>query len=249
MQHYPPPIVSVIMPVYNSETTVEQAVASVQAQVFTAWELILIEDGSQDSSARICAALAAADPRIRLLRQPCNTGAAAARNAGLAAAQGRYIAFLDADDRWLEEKLQRQIPYMQQSGIPLCYSGFLRQKGAQQHRVRVPTRVTRAELLRGNVIGCLTAVYDRAYFGEVRMPALRMRQDFAFWLQLLERCAAAGGIDEALAVHHVNPQSLTSGRGRAMRATWQMYRAHLGLSAWRAAWYMSHHLIRRFLRG
>ncbi|MCG7625977.1 glycosyltransferase family 2 protein [Epibacterium sp. Ofav1-8] len=249
MQHSMPPVVSVIMPVYNAEVTLEQAVASVRAQCFQAWELLLIEDGSQDGSAEVCARLTRQDERIRLLRQPGNTGAAAARNAGLAAARGRYIAFLDADDRWLENKLQRQITFMQETGTVFAYSGFWRARGSERHQVRVPERVTRAALLRGNVIGCLTAIYDREYFGALQMPLLRMRQDFAFWLLLLERCEEARGIDEPLAIYHVHQHSLTAGRGRAMQATWHMYRTHLGLPAWQAVWYMSSHLIRRFLRG
>ncbi|NIZ15304.1 glycosyltransferase family 2 protein [Phaeobacter sp. HF9A] len=237
------------MPVYNAEMTLEQAVESVQAQRFEAWELLLIEDGSQDGSAEICARLSLKDNRIRLLRQPGNTGAAAARNAGLAAARGRYIAFLDADDRWLESKLQRQIAFMQETGTVFSYSGFWRRHGTDQYQVRVPKRVTRADLLRGNVIGCLTAIFDRTYFGELQMPLLRMRQDFAFWLLLLEHCDEAQGIDEPLAVYNVHPHSLTAGRARAMRATWHMYRTHLGLPVCLAAWYMSHHLMRRILRG
>ena len=249
MQHSSSFMVSVIMPVYNAEMTLEQAVTSVQAQSLEAWELLLIEDGSQDGSAELCADLARRDDRIRVVYQPVNTGAAAARNAGLAVARGRYIAFLDADDCWLENKLQRQVSFMQETGTVLCYSGFWRQSADARHLVQVPARVTRADLLRGNVIGCLTAIYDRAHFGAVQMPLLRMRQDFAFWLQLLEQCEAARGIDAPLAVYHVNPQSLTAGRGRAMRATWHMYRRHLGLPVWQAAWYMTQHLMRRILRG
>jgi len=243
------PTISVIMPVFNARMTLEQSVASVMVQVFADWELILIDDGSQDGSAELCERLTRQDKRIRLLQQPGNTGAAAARNAGLAAARGRYIAFLDADDQWLENKLQRQITFMQETGTVFAYSGFWRARGSERHQVRVPERVTRAGLLRGNVIGCLTAIYDREYFGALQMPLLRMRQDFAFWLRLLEHCEAAYGIDEPLAVYQAHEQSLTAGRGRAMRATWHMYRVHLSLPAWKAAGYMSSHLFRRFLRG
>lgn len=248
-QHSPDPDVSVIMPAYNAEMTLPQAVASVQAQSFPHWELILIEDGSRDGTAKTCAALAQDDPRIRVVYQSENSGAAAARNAGLAQARGRYVAFLDADDLWHKEKLARQTAFMKERGAVFSYTGFLRQRAQEQRRVHVPAQVSREELLRGNVIGCLTAMYDRAHFGAVQMPDLRLRQDFAFWLLLLSRCDRALGLDEPLAVHRVNPTSLSSARGRAMRATWHMYRRHLGLPSWRAAGYMSSHLLRRLLRG
>ncbi len=249
MQLSPVPVVSIIMPVYNSEMTLEQAVASVLAQSFEAWELLLIDDGSQDGSAEICSRLAKLDERVRFLRQSGNTGAAAARNAGLAAARGRFIAFLDADDCWLEDKLQLQLTFMQETDTVFSYSGFWRACGTARHQVHVPERVTRRELLRGNVIGCLTVIFDKDHFGGLQMPLLRMRQDFAFWLLLLEKCDEARGLDKPLAVYRVHPHSLTAGRGRAMRATWNMYRTHLGLPAWQSFWYMSSHLLRRFLRG
>jgi teichuronic acid biosynthesis glycosyltransferase TuaG len=242
-------LVSVIMPVFNAEETVARAVASVQAQDYPDWELVLIEDGSSDGSADLCADLAAADPRIRILRQPRNSGAAVARNSGLKIARGRYIAFLDADDEWLPEKLSCQLAFMQARGAHFSYTGFWRQRGTERHQVRVPERIDRNRLLKGNVIGCLTALYDRAHFGRVEMPALRLRQDFALWLKLLERGEVAHGLDRPLAVHHVHPNSLSAPKGRAIRATWQMYRSHLGLSPMRAGWYLSNHLLRRLLRG
>ncbi|WP_369411346.1 glycosyltransferase family 2 protein [Phycobacter azelaicus] len=242
-------LVSVIMPVFNAEKTLTRAVASVQAQDYPDWELVLIEDGSSDGSADLCADLAAADPRIRVLRQSRNSGAAAARNAGLAQARGRYIAFLDADDEWLPEKLTSQLSFMEASGASFSYTGFWRQRGAQRRQVRVPAAVDRAQLLKGNVIGCLTALYDRAHFGTVEMPDLRMRQDFALWLKLLEQGGRAHGLDRPLAIHHVQPDSLSAPKGRAIRATWQMYRTHLGFSPARAGWYLSNHLLRRLLRG
>jgi len=241
--------VSVIMPVYNAEATLARAVASVQAQDYPDWELLLIEDGSRDGSAKICASLAGADPRIHYLQQPQNGGAAAARNAGMARAQGRYLAFLDADDEWLPQKLSHQLQFMQEQGAGFSYTGFWRQRGDQRHQVRVPASVDRRQLLKGNVIGCLTALYDRAHFGTVEMPDLRMRQDFALWLKLLAQGGLAHGLDQPLAVHHVQANSLSAPRGRAMRATWQLYRGHLGCPPWQAAWYMSNHLVRRLFRG
>lgn len=242
-------VVSVIMPVYNAANTLKRSVRSVQAQDWADWELILIEDGSRDGSAEICASLVASDPRIRLVQQKGNTGAAAARNAGIRIARGRYIAFLDADDEWLPEKLSRQLSFMHARDASFSYTGFWRQRGETRSQVTVPDTVDYPTLLKGNVIGCLTAIYDRAALGTVEMPALRMRQDFALWLELLTRTDYAHGLNEPLATHHALPNSLSARRGRALRATWKLYRTHLGLSPFWASWYLTSHLMRRLLRG
>jgi teichuronic acid biosynthesis glycosyltransferase TuaG len=236
--------------VFNAQSTVSRAVASIQAQDFTSWEAILIDDGSTDGSGTLCARLADADSRIRVLQQNRNTGAAAARNRGIADARGRLIAFLDADDEWLPTKLSQQIAYMKKTGAALCYSGFWRaREGRDNHRVQVPETVTRTELLRGNVIGCLTAIYDRDQLGSIQMPDMPLRQDFAFWLDILNRIPMAHGLNEPLAIHNRQPGSLTSSRRQVLLANWQLYRHHLGLGVATSARYMAYHLIRRLHRG
>ncbi len=99
------------------------------------------------------------------------------------------------------------------------------------------------------MIGCLTACYDRARLGDMPMPPLRLRQDFALWLDILSRVERAWGLTEPLAIHRVRRVSLSSGRLRSVAATWAMYRKHLGLSRARTSWYLGSHLIRRGLRG
>ncbi|MVO18524.1 glycosyltransferase [Rhodobacteraceae bacterium CY05] len=237
------------MPVFNAAKTLKRAVESVRLQDWEDWELLLVEDGSTDGSAEICETLSTRYARVDVIRQLGNTGAAAARNTGIRAARGRYLAFLDADDEWLPDKLSRQLAFMRAQGAVFSYTGFWRQRGRQCHQVRVPGCVTRQALLKGNVIGCLTAIYDRKYFGTVEMPPLRLRQDFALWLDLLARCDRAYGLNQPLAVHHVRAASLSAPRGRAMQATWQLYHQYLGLSGLQSAWYMSNHLLRRLRRG
>lgn len=243
------PVVSVITPVFNAADVLTRTIASVQAQTFENWELILIDDGSTDESAATCAKLVAEDPRLRLFRQNANTGAAAARNAGLNAANGRYVAFLDADDEWLPTKLQEQLDFMRAKRAVFSYTDFWRSGDGKKYHVRVPDSVDRAELLKGNAIGCLTAMYDRDHFGNMQMPDLRMRQDWALWLLLLTQTERAYGLNKPLAVHHVHQGSLSSSLGKSIKANWVMYTEHLGLSAPRAAWYLGHHLMRRLRRG
>lgn len=222
---------------------------SVLNQEFTDWELVLIDDGSTDESAAMVTYFSDQDNRIRGLFQTMNSGAAKARNRGILAARGRYIAFLDADDTWAVEKLKSQISFMQDHAVALCYSGFWRKKALQCHQVRVPKTVTRKQLLRGNTIGCLTAIYDRHYFGTVKMPDLPLRQDYALWLELLSRVPEARGIDQPLATYHCQSQSLSSNRIKALWATWRLYRNYLGLSHIASSWFFFNNLARRLLRG
>jgi teichuronic acid biosynthesis glycosyltransferase TuaG len=237
--------ISVIMPAWRAAATVQAAVGSVQAQTRGDWELIIIDDASDDKTLQIAQALAATDPRIVVLHQTQNGGAARARNRGISVARGRYIAFLDADDSWLAEKLERQISFMERTGAALSYTGFLRDSGGVQRPVRVPPSVTHARLLRGNVIGCLTAIYDTALLGKVDMPDLRMRQDYALWLKILRVIPAAHGLQEVLAIHHRHPGSLSWGLLRGLRATWAVYRQAEGLGRVQAAGCLVAHVLNR----
>lgn len=244
------PLVTVVTPVHNAAATLAAAVASVQAQTLPDWEMILVNDGSTDGSGALAASLAAADPRLRRDGWAENRGAAAARNAGIRAARGRYIAFLDADDLWRPEKLAVQIGYMQDTGAPFTFAAIERIDGAGRvlGRSSVPARVDHAGLLRGNVIPCQTAAYDRAHYGAVEMPPLWRRQDYGLWLALLRQGGEAHGIDRVLASWRMRAGSLSSNKFRAAAGTWEVYRAAEGMGRPRAAWYLAQNLGRAALR-
>ncbi|MDQ4121019.1 MAG: glycosyltransferase [Acidobacteriota bacterium] len=104
----PKPLVSVVIPAYNAARTLSGTIQSVFEQTVQDFEIIIVDDGSKDNTLEIARAIAASDSRVKLIAQP-NSGASAARNAGIKAAAGEYIAFLDADDLWLPQKLERQI--------------------------------------------------------------------------------------------------------------------------------------------
>lgn len=239
------------MPTLNAAAFLARAVASVRTQTRRDWELIIADDGSTDATPVLARTLADEDPRIRVLAAPETgpRGAAAARNRAIAVARGRYLAFLDADDEWLPDKLARQLGWMEAEGLALTYTGFWREQAGARREVRVPARVDRQELLRGNVIGVLTAICDRAQLGQMAMPLLPLRQDYAFWLDLLHRTEAAYGLQAPLAVYHVTPGSLSANRWKATCGTWRMYREHVGLGRLRTGWYLASHLIRRLARG
>ena len=245
------PLISVIMPAYDASAHLPRAVASVRRQTRKDWELLISDDGSRDNTVALARSFAQHDPRIKVLTKGDHDskGAAAARNRAISHASGRFLAFLDADDEWLPEKLDRQVGLMLTEGAALTFTGFWRQKAERRHEVKVPSRVIRRDLLKGNVMGTLTVICDRCQLGEITFPLLALRQDYALWLDLLHRTDAAIGLQAPLAVSHVTQGSLSSNRWRATRATWHVYRQHAGLGPLASGYYLTSHLARRLRRG
>lgn len=246
--------VSIVTPVHNAARTLTETIASIRAQDWTDWELWLVDDHSGDGSAAIITEAVTADPRIHALSLSGPTGAAAARNAGIAAARGRYIAFLDADDLWDPGKLSAQIPVLE-GGAGFVFAAYRRMDadGHYLSTVTVPERVDYTRALAGNPIGCLTAIYDSARYGKVPMPDLPRRQDYALWLQLLRQHGPAIGIQTPLASYRVQPGSLSANKLMAARATWTVLRDCEGLPLPQAAWsftqYASNAILARLIRN
>lgn len=231
----PDPRVTVIIPFHNSALTLGATLDSLQRQTMPHWEGVLIDDASTDDSARIVQERAASDPRLRLIKAPRNLGPAGARNLGISAARARFVAFLDSDDLWHPEKLSVQVPILD-SGVPLVFSAYeqIDASGRVLRRILAPERVGYHDLLDGNPIGCLTAVWDRAYFGPVALPLVPMHEDYAFWLTLLRQGGHGVGLPQVLAQYRVSGRSHSSRKWRAAQAVWSILRSEPGISFPRA---------------
>lgn len=230
--------VSILMPLYNCASSLARSVGSVRAQTYQGWELLLIDDGSSDGTADLAQKLAADDRRIRVLTMPANKGAAAARNHGLEHAKGRYIAFLDADDRWRPEKLQRQLQFMKRHDAALSFTAYSRvgDQGALKERVPAMAVVTYNTLLKRNIIGCLTAIYDSKQVGKIPMPELWRQHDFALWLQIVRQSGPAYGLDEDLAIYQVASGSLSGNKLAGALDNWRIYRRLEKLTLLKSLW-------------
>lgn len=251
MCYYEDDLVSVIVPVYNGESFIEQAILSVRNQTYLKWEMIIIDDCSVDGSRERVLKHVHEDGRIRYYNNEKNLGAARSRNRAMELARGRYIAFLDSDDVWKNSKLEKQLNYMQEKDIGFCYSacGLINKEGEPCGKSRaVPPSVSYKQLLKGNVIPCLTVVIDRSKCSDVKMPMLG-HEDYATWLGLLKGGMEAYGINEELAAYRVDSSSLSGNKLKAAKWTWNIYRRYLGFnwikSSYYFVWYVLNSIIKR----
>jgi teichuronic acid biosynthesis glycosyltransferase TuaG len=245
-EHQFPVTVSIIMASFNCGPFIEEAVQSVLAQTFNDWELIISDDGSTDQTPILLSRIRLLDSRIGVIEGEKNQGAARARNAALSLARGRYIAFLDSDDLWRSDKLERQISYMKAHRVPFCFGSYERisETGANMGLVAARAPVTYKKMLSGNRIGCLTAVYDTAFFGKVPMPDIKKRQDYGLWLQLLKKVDRAEPIAASLGFYRLRPSSLSANKANAALHTWRLLRDQEQVPFPRALVYFSRYVMR-----
>ena len=241
------PLVSVITPVYNNQLTVLDAILSVKSQQYNNWELILIDDCSSDDSFKIISDAAEGDTRIKVSQTTSNSGAAHARNLGINLATGRFIAFLDADDMWTSDKLEKQVAFSIEKKAALTHTSYqyMDAKGKPLEKViAAKKQLGYAEMLNYNYIGCLTAMYDTEVLGgKVLMPILKKRQDYALWLNILKMDHQAFGLDEVLAYYRTGMASLSSNKWEAIRYNFILLRYVEGLSLMRTLYHFSNYSI------
>lgn len=226
------PAVSVVIPCFNAARFLQRSIESVVGQTHRDLELIVVDDGSTDDSVAVAREMASTDARVRVHVLSERRGVAAARNAGLEVARGKYVAFLDADDWWMPAKLEKQLAAAAARAAGLVYSAVeVRDEGGKVlgHR-RVSQFVTAEGLLRHNEIATSSVLIDLRVTGPIRMPLLERRQDLATWYALLERGVRAYGLDEPLIAYTKRRGSLSSNKLRAALSNWKLYRQHLGLN-------------------
>ncbi|HEY4011413.1 MAG TPA: glycosyltransferase family 2 protein [Acidobacteriaceae bacterium] len=238
-------LVSVVMPAHNSERTLAESVRSVLAQTYPDWELVFVDDASTDGTLTLARELAREEPRIRVLSLEQNVGVAEARNRGIEAGTGQYLAFLDSDDLWLPDKLEVQVEFMRSTGAAFSFAQYRRigVDGALGNPVPIPATVNYEQLLRGNSIGCLTVLIDRNQVLDISMPKIR-HEDYVTWLRILKQGHIAHGIQKDLARYRVTSASVSSDKRRSAGWTWNIYRRVEGLSVLKSAWCFLHYTIR-----
>lgn len=234
------PMVSVIMPAYNAEEFVEQAIRSALAQTYTNLEVIVINDVSKDATQSIAERLAREDSRVRLLNNEKNLGAAGSRNRGMDAAEGEYVALLDSDDYWHPEKLEIQMELAQKEKADLVYSSYeiVDEKGNKKcSNFIAPKTVTYRSTLSKCEIGCLTAVMGPEVIHNYRFSSEFYHEDLVMWLQILRDGKKAVGTQKVLAAYRVRENSRAANKVNAAKWRWEIYRRAEGLSLFASAYY------------
>jgi teichuronic acid biosynthesis glycosyltransferase TuaG len=243
-------LVSVVMPARNAEPYIEASIRSVQAQTWKRWELLCVDDGSTDGTAAIVARLASQDPRIRPIRREAPGGPGPARNTAIAAARGRWLAFLDSDDLWDPEKVETQLAFMRARGAALSNHGYRMMDAAGRaigFEARARDTLSYRDLLRNTAVGALTVMIDRTRVANIAMPALPQHEDLVLWYALLRRGWTFEGLPQVLASYRILPRSASRNKLRSALHMWTVYREHERLGffaaalafvqyAWNAAW-------------
>ncbi len=235
-------LISVVMPAYNAEKFIEQAIQSVLIQKVKL-ELIIIDDASKDQTENIVKKYCM-DNRVIYLKNASNLGVARTRNIGVWKAKGRYIAFLDADDWWEQEKLEKQLALMQQKKMALCYTArkLYSHQGEDLHKIiSVQTDLTYQELLQGNRIVCSSVLIKREAALEFPMEHDEYHEDYMVWLKCLKKYKKAYGINEPLVSYRLSKEGKSRNRFKSAKMTYGMHR-YMGMSISQALFYTGLHL-------
>ncbi|WP_439152084.1 glycosyltransferase family 2 protein [Winogradskyella sp.] len=236
------PLVSVITPMYNNQAVITETIESVLNQTYKNWELLLVDDASNDDTKSIVESLQPNDGRIHLFSKKKNKGAAEARNLGTKNANGSYIAFLDADDLWEKNKLEKQVKILESDTTDICFGSYehIDSKGRPLHKkVQALPRLSYKKLLKANYIGNSTGIYNCKNLGKIYTKDLKKRQDWLLWLEALKRSEKpAIGIEETIAYYRISEGSLSSNKTNLIKHNFNVYRKGLGLSFFKSAFLM-----------
>ena len=217
-------LVSIITPCFNCSKFIGQMIESVQAQTYPNWELLITDDCSTDNSREIVEEYCKKDSRIHLFQLEKNSGAGVARNNSIEKAQGRFIAFLDSDDMWRSEKLEKQLKFITENNYQFvfCQTEVITEAGEvvgfSKRRPRVSGRLEKYI----NFIGTSSVLYDTKVIGKFYMKPIRRRQDWILWQDLLKVTKHAYCLMEPLSVYRNNEGSLSSNK-------WKLFNYHVTL--------------------
>lgn len=195
-------LVSIIMPSYNTAPYIAESIQSILDQTYENWELIIVDDCSTDDTDSVVSPYLS-DSRIKYLKNERNSGAAVSRNKALREAKGKWIAFLDSDDLWLPNKLQKQISFMEKNGYSFSYTNYEEiDVDGKKNGVRVtgPKKISKTGMFNYCWPGCLTVMYDKSVVGLIQIADIKKNNDYAMWLKVCRK-ATCYLLDENLALY------------------------------------------------
>lgn len=211
-------LISIITPTYNSGKYIGETIKSVLSQTYENWELLIADDCSKDNTAYIVNEFN--DSRIKYLKLDKNVGAATARNTVLEKAKGKFIAFLDADDMWKPEKLERQLMFMLGNQAGFSFTSYEILKNGRNKVVKVPYKLNYNQFMKNTIIGTSTVMVNTDIVGEIRLANVRKDHDSMTWAKLLREGHLAYGLNESLAYYRKVEGSISSDKLKAARNHW-----------------------------
>ena len=218
-------LVSIIMPSYNTAKYIEESIKSVLVQTYTNWELIIVDDCSTDNTDEIVQPFLL-DDRIKYFKNEKNGGAAVSRNKALREAKGKWVTFLDSDDLWLPEKLERQIAFMKATDYKFSYTDYEKiDEDAEPLNILVsgPKKVTKKGMYRYCWVGCLTVMYDAEQIGLVQIKDIKKNNDYAMWLQVSKQTSCYL-LPENLAKYRVRKKSISHDKlGKKLKSHYDLF--------------------------
>lgn len=223
-------LISIITATFNSENEIMSTYNSLIAQTIIHWEWLITDDCSSDGTIKLLNCISETDPRVNIFQNEENSGAAVSRNNSLANAKGDFIAFIDSDDLWLPNKLQKQLTFMVDHKIDFCFTAYelINEKGLPLDK-KVDEKqsgfFTYDDMLRKKAtLGCSTVMLRKSAFADITMPLLRTGQDYATWLKLLNTGINAYVLNEVLTQYRILPNSISRNKIKKAKRQWQIYR-------------------------
>ncbi|MDE5994464.1 MAG: glycosyltransferase [Oscillospiraceae bacterium] len=219
-------LVSIIMPSYNTACFISDTIRSVLAQSYTNWELIIVDDCSTDNTDEVVKTFLN-DTRIHYIKNDKNSGAAVSRNRALREAKGRWIAFLDSDDLWMQDKLEKQILFMADNDYRFSYTNYIEineQSKPNGKSVTGPKCITKHGMYNYCYMGCLTVMYDAEAVGLIQIEDIKKNNDYAMWLKVCKK-ANCYLLDETLAMYRKRSGSISNhGYLKLIKWHYRLYR-------------------------
>jgi glycosyltransferase, family 2 len=243
--------VSIIVPMYNAEKFIGKTIESVLAQTYQNWEMLIMNDVSTDNSLAIVSVYAKKDERIKIVNTEKNVGVVKGRNFLIDLASGKYIAFLDADDYWHNEKLEKQIKFMKEKNASISCTEYTRVKENEEkiNDVIIKEEISYNDMLKNNYLGCLTVIYDAEKIGKRYFKELEKNEDYVLWLEIVKDVNTIYGLKENLAYYRVLDNSRSSNKVKTAKVRWEIYRKIEKLSLLKSLYYFLHYAIRAVLKN
>lgn len=234
-------LISVIMPTYNCGKFIGETIKSVENQTYKNWELIIVDDCSKDNTKDVVNKFAEKDNRIKYCILETNQGAAVARTKAMKMARGSYMAFLDSDDLWKNDKLEKQINFMEENSYNFtctAYEQIDENDNSLNKIIKPKTKADYNRILLDCPVGNSTVMYNVDKLGKFEVPNIRKRNDDALWLQILKKEKYIYGMNDILMEYRIRSNSISSNKLDLVKYHWQLYREIEHLSILRSVFHI-----------